>query len=106
MRRPPRGGAIQCDSCGAAFIPAPVEEPDGSGSVTLRFTCPRCGAVYPVARISQHGLSLRARLQQMARMGQAGKPQYNDLLARYRRQVTRLGPGSHADPVAGESRSP
>ncbi len=92
MRRTPRGAITRCDACGTAFTPAPVEEPRAGGGVILQFSCPSCGAIYPVAAITGQGLTMRARLQQMARMGQAGKPPYRHLMARYERQVTRLSP--------------
>lgn len=90
MAARPRGGVIYCESCKTTYTPCVSEEPRRDGGVVMQFTCPHCGRIYPVAAITPLGISLRGRLQQMARLGQTGKPHYMALLARYRKQVTPL----------------
>jgi len=58
---PPR---IVCDSCEKKFEQNLRETLLVEGGARVSFTCPHCGTVYPVARITVRGLMIRAELQE------------------------------------------
>lgn len=104
-----RGDTVDCDQCKTAIYPSVVERPLAIGGVRQEFTCPACGAIYPVVAITKSGLRLRARLARMRDMGiPTYSDQYRQLLNRYQRQVTRLATanGASAATPAKGARTP
>lgn len=93
-----RGDTVDCDQCKTAIYPSVVERPLAIGGVRQEFTCPACGAIYPVVAITKSGLRLRGQLGHMRRTGQTASPEYANALRRYQRQVRRLAATAAATP--------
>lgn len=78
---------VACDECGCAVIPEARETPTDDGGVTMELPCPRCGAVFPVARITAEGVRLRGELQASLRAGDGRAGALREL---YEAEVTTL----------------
>ena len=81
---------VNCDQCKTAYTPVVTERSLPDSSVRLEMTCPHCEAIYPIARITETGIRLRARMQRLSRLGLMRTPQYRAVHERYQKQVTRL----------------
>jgi transcriptional regulator NrdR family protein len=65
---------ILCEFCDDTFDSILDEVSlDDIGGVRLSFSCPTCDRVYPVARITSEGLTIRAKLQQTTDRFEADK---------------------------------
>lgn len=53
---------VTCDECRRIFVPDLLEQPLPCGGAVQQFTCPGCGHLYRVARITAKGLALRGKL--------------------------------------------
>ena len=85
---------IVCESCGQSMPRRIREYPQDNGGVHQALICLHCQRQYPIAAITLLGVQYRERLSRMRRiqraMNQLPGPEYHELLARYRQQVTRL----------------
>lgn len=59
---------VDCDRCGAGFVPEPYERRRGSG-VQMQFDCHHCGETFAIATISAKGVKIRRKLKQAERAG-------------------------------------
>ena len=51
-------------------MPAPYEEPTPEGGLSVKFCCPACWHVYPVATLTCRGVQLRAKITEALHGGQ------------------------------------
>lgn len=75
---------VICTKCQRHFTPV-LLEPKVRGGVRQHFRCPWCLKDYPVARISDKGLTLRKQLQK-----ERDPVRQQEILAEYQKEVTRL----------------
>jgi len=54
---------VRCDSCGVSIQPVLVDMPRPEGGAVREFSCPSCGAAYPVAVITARGLEITELLK-------------------------------------------
>lgn len=74
---------VNCDVCARMFEPALVEVTLTDRSVRQSFSCPHCGTVYPVARITRRGVELREQIG-----ATADADLLRDLRAQLREEIT------------------
>lgn len=80
---------VKCNQCSAEFESALTVRSDGHGGEIQEFTCPTCGHLYPVARITMRGVRLREKLAKLRQVPGA-EEQVKRTLEAYKREVTRL----------------
>lgn len=74
---------VICNSCGHEFESTLDELGLPDGGVRLSFSCPRCGTLYPVARMTRRGVELRTQIGQAT-----DRDVLRELRSQLRREIT------------------